>query len=79
MNEQIRELLTEQLKKEKNKNNKLMKLLHKKTKWIKMKVGTSTFINLLVLKNDILNNIIAKYVFNKSVFNKSACPGRNKQ
>ena len=42
MNEQIRELLTEQLKKEKNKNNKLMnkkKLLHKKTKRITMKVG----------------------------------------
>ena len=35
MNEQIKELITEQLKKKKNKNNKLMnkkKLLHKKSK-----------------------------------------------
>ena len=35
MNEQIKELLIEQLKKKKNKHNKLMdkkKLLHKKTK-----------------------------------------------
>ena len=70
MNEQIRKLLVEQLKKKTNKQKNLMnkkKLLHKKTKWIKIEIFDvnqckSTFANLLLVQHDILHNIIPNYL-----------------